>query len=62
MAGRLTKEERKQARRKAKIARVRAARQKKAERDKKAEGITPSQFRRDFLEDTGSTKILDEKL
>ena len=29
---------------------------------KKAEGITPSQFRRDFLEDTGSTKILDEKL
>ena len=42
MAGRLTKEERKQARRKAKIARVRAARQKKAERDKKAEGITES--------------------
>lgn len=29
---------------------------------KKAEGITPSQFRRDFLEDAGSTKILDEKL
>ena len=46
MADRLTKEERKQARRKAKIARVRAARQKKAERDKKASGVTESSKKR----------------